>query len=107
MAWPGILACLGLFWLKSASISLVAISLLRWQVLDICKDVSAPQGAHLNQKLRQDHAYKPKSFTFGDLGGPKKGQILLTKFFRQGDKTSWQNMKNIKIKWKKIFFLFE
>ena len=48
MAWPGILACLGLFWLKSASISLVAISLLRWQVLDICKDVSAPQGAHLN-----------------------------------------------------------
>ena len=51
MAWPGILACLVLFWLKSASISLVAISLLRWQVLDICKDVSAPQGAHLNQKL--------------------------------------------------------
>ena len=51
MAWPGILACLGLFWLKSASISLVAISLLRWQVLDICKDVSAPQGAHLNQKI--------------------------------------------------------
>ena len=47
--------------------------------------------AHLNQKLTRDHAYKPKSFAIGDLWGPKMGQILLTKFFRQGDKTSWQN----------------
>ena len=80
MAWPGILACLGLFWLKSASISLVAISLLRWQVLDICKDVSATQGAHLNQKLTPEFKEKTDGKVMMPREGPNPGNLKMSNY---------------------------